>query len=115
MIRREPALWLGLVAASVQMISAFVIPLDERQQALLNAFAAAAAGLITAFLVAEEHLAPALLGFVQAGLALGAGFGLALSPERQSVVMAFMAAAVAMFVRTQVVAVALPRRPHGGD
>lgn len=102
--RREPALLLALFAAAVQVVSAFLFALTDEQQAVLNGAAVAAAGLITAAMVVRDQLAPAILGFVQALLALGLGFGLELTPEQQSVLMAFAAAVVAAFVRTQVTA-----------
>jgi ABC-type enterochelin transport system permease subunit len=100
---REPALLiLGLIAAVVQMVSAFLFPLTIDQQGVLNAVAVAIAGVITAAMVRSDQLAPAVLGAVQAILALGLAFGLNLAPEQQSVVMTFTAAVVAMFIRTQV-------------
>lgn len=101
---REPALILALVAATVQMVSAFIFPLTAGQQGVLNALAVAVAGLVTAVLVRSDQLAPALLGVVQAILALGLAFGLALDTASQAVIMSFAAAIVAMFVRTQVTA-----------
>lgn len=102
--RREPALILGFIAAAVQLVSAFVLPLTDAQQGVLNALAIAVAGLLTAVAVRSDQLAPAVLGVVQAALALGLAFGWSLSPENQSVIMAFVAALVSMFVRTQVAA-----------
>lgn len=102
---REPALLiLGLISAGVQMVSAFVFPLTVDQQGVLNACAVAIAGVITAVMVRSDQLAPALLGAVQAIIALGLAFGLQLAPEQQSVLMTFAAAVVAMFIRTQVTA-----------
>ena len=103
-LRREPALILGTIAALVQMLSAFATDWSPEQQGLINAAAAAVAGLITAVMVHTDRLAPAILGAVQAVLALGLGFGLDLPADQQSVIMAFVAAVVAMFVRTQVTA-----------
>ncbi|HVM19790.1 MAG TPA: hypothetical protein VNV66_08615 [Pilimelia sp.] len=107
-IRREPALILALVASTVQLVSAFVFPLSDAQQGVVNALAVAVAGLVTALMVRSDQLAPAILGVLQAAVALGLAFGWDLSPENQSVIMAFAATVVAMFVRTQVTA------PGGG-
>lgn len=106
-LSREPALLLALIATTVQMVSAFLIPLTEGQQGVLNALAVAVAGLVTAVMVRSDQLAPAILGVVQAILALGLAFGLALSPENQAVIMSFAAAVVAMFVR-QIVTAPVP-------
>jgi hypothetical protein len=102
--RREPALILGLFAAAVQMVSAFVFHLTITQQGTLNAVAIAVAGLVTAISVKSDQLAPLILGLAQALLAVGLAFGLYLSPDNQSVIMSFVAAVVAMFIRTQVTA-----------
>lgn len=105
---REPALILAFIAAAVQLVSSFVFPLTDGQQGAVNAIAIGVAGLVTAIAVKSDQLAPAILGVVQAALALGLAFGWDLAPEQQSVVMAFAAAGVAMFVRTQVVAPEAP-------
>jgi hypothetical protein len=102
--RREPALFLALFAALVQGVSAFFFELTVTQQGVLNAAAVAVAGIVTAAMVARDHLPPAILGALQAVLAVGLAFGLDLSPERQTVIMTLAAAVVAMFVRTQVTA-----------
>lgn len=101
---REPALILALVAAAVALFSATVFDLSIEQQGVLNAVAVAVIGLATAFAVARDKLAPAILGLVQAVLALALAFGLAISPETQGAAMAFVAALVGAFVRTQVAA-----------
>lgn len=97
---REPALWLGLVAASVKMVAAFWIHLNVEQQAVLNAAAAALLGLIVAFMV-RDGIQAGVLGLAQSVLALGVGFGLDVSAENQAVLMSFVGMAAAMFVRTQ--------------
>ena len=54
---------------------------------------------------------PALvLGFLQAGLSLGLGFGLNLSTMQQGEIMAFAAAFLAMVIRSNVTPVAALRR-----
>lgn len=100
---REPALWLALVAAAVQLGTAFGLDLSKDQQALINAAAVAVVGVLTAISV-HDGIGAAVLGLFQAGVALGVGFGLHWSPDQQSTVLATVAALVAMFVRTQVAA-----------
>lgn len=100
---REPALWLALVAVAVKLATAFGLDLTDGQQALVNAGAAAAVGLAVAFLV-HDGIGAAILGLVQAGIALAVGFGLHWSPGQQSTALAFLAAIVAMWTRTQVTA-----------
>jgi hypothetical protein len=55
----------------------------------------------------------AILGLIQAGLALAIGFGLSLSGEQTALVMAFSAAAVAILTRQSVTPIAEPRLEEG--
>lgn len=105
---REPAQWLGLIAAAIQLMSALFFPLTIEQQGTLNAVAVAVFGILTAFAVNAEKAAPLVGGFLQAILACALAFGVHLSPEMQSSAMAFVTAAVALFMRTQVVAPGSP-------
>jgi hypothetical protein len=100
---REPALWLTFVATAVRLFSAFVVDLSADQQAVLNAVAAAVAGFVIAKAVHRGQPA-AVLGLVHALLALGVGFGANIGAEAQAVIMSFVGAVLAMFVRTQVIA-----------
>jgi len=100
---REVALWLALIAGGVKMASAFWLHLSDDQQTLVNAIAAGTAGLIVAVLV-RDGIQAAVLGFAQAGLALGVGFGLDMPAEQQAVLLSFIAVAVGMFERTQLTA-----------
>jgi hypothetical protein len=103
-LSRDPALWLTLFATGVRLAAAFIFELTADQQAYLNAGATAVASLIVAVWVAREGQVPAILGVAQALLALAVGFGLDLSAEAQAVLMSFVGAAVAAFVRSQVTA-----------
>jgi hypothetical protein len=100
--KRDPALWLFLVATVVRLVSAFFIELSPDQQAWLNAAATGIASLIVALIVKKEGQVPAILGAAQAIIALAVGFGLNLSAEQQAVIMSMIGAVAAMFVRTQV-------------
>jgi hypothetical protein len=101
---REPAVILALVSAAIQLLVTFGLPLSTDETASINAVAAAALGLLTAAFVARDQLVPAILGFTQAALTLGLAFGLHMSQANIGVIMAFSAAAVALFIRTQVTA-----------
>jgi hypothetical protein len=100
---REPAVFLTLFATAVRFFAAFILDLTADQQAVLTAAAAAVAGLIVAVMV-HDGLVAGILGVAQALLALAVGFGLSIDAEHQAVIMSLVGAAVAMFVRTQVVA-----------
>jgi hypothetical protein len=101
--KREPALWLSLVAICVKLLAAFGLDVSTDQQAVINAVAAALVGLILA-VVAHDAIGAAVLGFAQAVLALAVGFGLDWSAEQQAVVLAAASAIVAMWDRTQITA-----------
>lgn len=101
---REPAQWLGLLSAAIALLSALALPLSVEQQGSVIAVATAVIGVVTAFAVSAEKAAPLVAGLVQSVLALALAFGLDLTPEVQGSVMAFVAAGVAWYLRTQVVA-----------
>ncbi|WP_327413692.1 hypothetical protein [Streptomyces sp. NBC_01233] len=103
LFKREPALWLGLVAIAVKLLAAFGMDVSAEQQAVINAVAAALVGLVLA-VMAHDAVGAAVLGFAQAALALAVGFGLDWSAEQQAVALAAAAAVVAMWDRTQITA-----------
>lgn len=103
-LNREPAQWLGLLSAAVSLFSALILPLDVIQQGALIAVATAVFGVAGAWVVSAEKAAPLVAGLIQSVIALALAFGLSLSPEIQGSVMAFVAAGVALYLRTQVTA-----------
>lgn len=103
-LKREPALVLGLFAAIIQLGSATLLHLSVDQQGLLNAVAVAVMGLIAAWAVSEGAAAAALSGLVKALIACALAFGAHLSGDLQSSVMVFVSAASAFWLRTQVTA-----------
>lgn len=107
-ISRDPALWLTLFATAVRLGAAFLFDITDGQQAVLNAAATAIASLFVAVWVRRDGQVAALLGVAQALLALAIGFGLELSAENQAVIMSFVGAMAAAFIRTQVTAVVTP-------
>jgi hypothetical protein len=109
-LSRDPALWLTLFATAVRLAAAFFTDISDEQQAVLNAAATAIAGLVVAVWVRRDGQVAALLGVAQALLALAIGFGLDLSAEGQAVIMSFVGAIAAAFIRTQVTA---PVSPEG--
>ena len=102
-LSRDPALWLFLVATGVRLLAAYgpwTITVDV--QAAVNALATAIASFIVAAIVVRDKQVPALLGVVQALIALAVGLGLRLDPEMQALIMSGVGGLVAAFVRTQV-------------
>lgn len=110
LLGREPMQWIGLLSAAVALFSATVLPLSVEQQGTIVAVATAVFGFVGALAVSAEKAAPLVAGLVQSVIALALAFGLALSPEVQGSIMAFVAAAVAWYLRTQVSA---PVPPDG--
>lgn len=113
-LSREPALYLTLFATAVRLLGAFIFDLTEDQQAVLNAAATAIASAAVAVLVRRDGQVPAILGVAQALLALGIGFGLDVSAENQAIIMSFVGAVAAAFIRTQVVAAPAETVAAGG-
>lgn len=103
-LSRDPALWLFLVATVVRLFSAFVIHVDEETQAYVNAAATAIAGAVIAVIARRDGQVPAILGVVQALLALAVGLGADVSTENQALIMSAISGLAAAFIRTQVVA-----------
>lgn len=103
---REPALWLGLFSAALQLAVAFWLDWDDATVTAVNAAAAAALGLVTAWMTRAvdggSSIQGAILGFAQAALTLGLKFGLEVSAEQTTAIMAFVALLTAAFVRGNV-------------
>ena len=112
LLGREPVLWLALAEIAIKSLCALVFHLSSDQQSVVNAVVVAAAGLLVA-VSTHDGVSGAILGLVQAVLALGAGFGLHWSADQQAMAMSLASAVVSAFVRTQVTApvpsTALPR------
>lgn len=103
-LSRDPALYLFLVATAVKLFSAFVLHVSDNTQAAVNAVAVAVAAAIVALVVKHDGQVAAILGVAQALLALAIGLGLHLTADNQALIMTFLGAIAAAFVRTQVVA-----------
>jgi hypothetical protein len=100
---REPALWLGLVSVITQTVSAFWVQVTPDQQAWISATAAAVVGLIVAYIV-HDGIGAAVIGLVQAVIALAVGFGLDWTTGQQGIVLSLATVVVGMWTRTQVTA-----------
>jgi hypothetical protein len=107
---REPVLWTTLFAMLLQLASAWVLPLTVERQSLLNATFALVLGAVAAALVSAERAVPLLVGVLQAVIQVAVGFGLQLSPETQTALLAAAAAMVAFWTRGQVVSPVPPPR-----
>jgi len=101
---REPALLLGFAAAGLKLAAAFGLNVSDAQQALINAVLAAAVGVWLAIVAKDGALGAAITQLAQSFLALFLGFGLDWSAAKQATVMATLAAALALWERTQITA-----------
>lgn len=100
---REPAVILAFFAALLKLLAAFGVDVTADQQAVINAVLSALVALVLAVVLKSGALYAAILNFAQAGMALFVGFGLDWSADKQALVMASVAAALAVFgVRPQV-------------
>jgi hypothetical protein len=104
LLGREPAQWIGLLSAAVALFSSIVLPVSLETQGAIIAVATAAFGIVGALAVSGEKAAPLVAGFVQSVLALALSLGLHLDNATQGSIMAFVAAGVAWYLRTQVFA-----------
>lgn len=111
-IAREPAQLLALVRAGLVLLAATVLPLSEGQQGAIVAVLAAVCGVITAAAVKAEKAAPLVAGLVEAVLALALAFGATIEVGTQAAIMAFVAAGIGFYLRTQVAA-KVPDAPQG--
>jgi hypothetical protein len=101
---REPALLLGLLAAALKLATAFGLDVTADQQTLINTVLACLVALASAIVLKTGAAGAAIMQLAQAGMALFVGFGLDWSADKQGLVMATVAAGLALFTRTQVVA-----------
>lgn len=101
---REPVIWTTAVAAIVQFISAFFIPVTADQQGVIAAVAIAVLGFIGAVQLHDGTWAQAFVVVVKALVALAVAFGLHWAPDQQMIFMGLVQAVLALFVRSQVTA-----------
>lgn len=107
---RDPALIAAAVRAGIALVAAFFVPLTTDQQGALNAVVAAILGIIVAMQVRAEKAVPFLLGLVEAAIYLAVSFGWNVTPDRQALIVGFVAAVVAIWTRDRVTA---PIGPSG--
>lgn len=103
----EPALWLGLFSATLQLAVAFWLPWPDTTVTIVNAAAAAGLGLVTAWgtraVDGGSSFQAGILGFAQALLTVGLTFGLDITAEHTTAIMGLLAVVTAAFVRGNVV------------
>jgi hypothetical protein len=108
---REPVLWLALAEIAIKSLCAMVFHLSSDQQSVVNAVVVAAAGAVVA-VSTHDGVSGAILGLVQAVIALGVGFGLHWSADQQAMVMSLASAVVsATQVTAPVPSTSMPQPP----
>jgi hypothetical protein len=95
---REPAVILGIIAAGLNLASAYVLHWDDSKMAAVNAVIAIGLGFAIAVFTKDSLLAVGL-GFAQAIFAVSASFGFNISGDRQSAIMAVLNVVLALFNR----------------
>lgn len=101
---REVTMWVALICAAFAVASGLWFGWSTEQNGVINAIVVAAGGLVVALFVKGNVVLPAVVGFAQAVFDVALAFNVDISPEDQSVVLAFVATAVGFFVRQQVTA-----------
>ncbi|MEV0993400.1 hypothetical protein [Nonomuraea sp. NPDC050202] len=115
----EPALVAATVAAGLQLVTAFWIPLPEAAVAGINAVVLAAAGVWMAVATRATDnggsIKAAVLGLLQAGVSLAVTFGWDASPSQTATLMTFVGLLLGLFVRqTSIPASAAEPKPGRG-
>lgn len=99
--QQEPALWLGVLAAVLNLGTGFGLPVSTTQTGLINAGVAAVLALVAAWAV-RPFPVPLLVGAVNAVAALGIGFGLHVTSGQVGLIDAVIVAGAALVLRSQV-------------
>lgn len=111
---RDPVLWTGAIAAAVQFISAFLLPISVEAQGAIGAASVALFGFIGAAMLHDGTWAAALIAVLKAFIAVGLAFGLAWSPEQQALAMFLVQSVLSLIVREQVQAPVTATGEHIG-
>lgn len=101
---REPAFWAAAIRSAIALFAVLFIPLSIEQQGALNAIVAVVLGAVVAFLVKAEKALPFVIGLVESILYVGVAFGWNVAADKQSVIVAFVSALVALITRDRVTA-----------
>lgn len=101
---RDPLAWTAAIAAVVQFVSAFFIPVSVEQQGAIGAVAIALFGFIGAARLHDGTWAAAAVVLVKAMIAVGLAYGLHWAPEQQATVMFGIQAVLTLITREQVTA-----------
>lgn len=105
---RDPAAWTAVLSAVLAVVLSFGwFDLTNESVALIMAAVTTGLGLVTAFYTKRAGLAAAL-GFVQAAIALAAGYGFELTTDQVSGIMLLVTVVAGFFGWTQNEPAAVP-------
>lgn len=104
---REPAMWLALLGAVWQVVSAFGLDFGAQTQAVVTAIVAAVLGLIVAVSV-HDGIVSAVNGLVVAGVSAGSYYALHWTAEHQSVLVSAIMIVFTFFAVRQNVTPTVP-------
>ncbi len=105
---RDPSVIIAVLASVAQVLVVFNLGLTPETSALVIAAITAAGGIVTAVSVSKDKLLAAITGFAQSLFALLLGFGVELSADQVSALMAVVTVVAGAFLRTQVEAKVRP-------
>jgi quinol-cytochrome oxidoreductase complex cytochrome b subunit len=97
-LKREPALLLGLIAAGVKVLG-YELDVSEGTQTAINAIAAGVVAILIAIIAKNGAWGAAILQTAQAVMSLFVGLGLDWSADRQALWMGSIAALLAVVER----------------
>lgn len=100
---RDPALWGAFFASAISAVGTFFLHFTTDQEGALNGLVLAIIGVIV-WRITKDGAPALILGLVKAILLVAAAWHFNMPPDQQTILLAFMSALVAMFVRTQVAA-----------
>lgn len=100
-MKREPAALTGLISGVLSLLlSLNLLGLTNENVGLIMGVVTAAFGVYTAWKTKDTMLG-VIVGFVNSGFALVAGYGLELSPDTTAAAIAIVTVVVGFFQRTQ--------------
>jgi hypothetical protein len=97
---REPVVWVGLIEAALVLALSFFHFMTTQQLSLVMAVVTALSGCYVAYATHETMLG-FIVGLAKSCVALGVGFGLAITDTQSAAVLSFVYLAAAFFNRTQ--------------
>jgi hypothetical protein len=103
-IKRNPVVFLALVASGIMVFSGLIHPLTIDLQGALNGATKAVVGIILYYSLAKDGGLALIVSLAEAVLALALALKLRMSPDNQAALMSFIGIAASFFVHSNVTA-----------